>query len=79
MAFNRTSSKEFYRRKTGGIAWFRDTATKCLAHMHGLTGALEALGHVVVVIREQRIGYVVYEDALQVVAEPFADTQTTGS
>lgn len=76
--FNRTSSKGFYRRKTGGIAWFRDSATECLSQMYALKGVLEAHGHVVEVIREQRVGYVVYEDDLQVVAEPFADTQTAG-
>jgi hypothetical protein len=27
-------------------------------------------------LTERRIGYVVYEDELQVVAEPFSDTQT---
>jgi hypothetical protein len=37
---------------------------------------IEANGHVVEIIREERIGYVVYEDEAQVVAEPFADTRT---
>jgi len=27
-------------------------------------------------LTESRVGYVVYEDELQVVAEPFSDTQT---
>jgi hypothetical protein len=74
--FNRTASKGHYRRNTKGITWFRDTATECIAQMHRLKRVLETNGHHVTVLRESRIGYVVYEDPLQVVAEPFADTQT---
>ncbi len=46
--------------------------------MHRLKETLESYGHPVTVIRETRVGYVVYEDDLQVVAEPFADTDTGG-
>ena len=74
--FNRTSSKGHYRRLTKGIAWFRDTATDCIAQMHRIKAVLESNGHHVAMIREDRVGYVVYEDDLQVVAEPFADTTT---
>jgi hypothetical protein len=41
--------------------------------MHDLKRILEAYGHSVEVVREERIGYIVYEDDLQVVAEPFAN------
>jgi hypothetical protein len=74
--FNRTASKGFYRRRTKGITWFRDTAHEHLSKMHELRRTLEAYGHSVDLIREDRIGYVVYEDPVQVVAEPFADTLT---
>jgi hypothetical protein len=37
---------------------------------------LEKYGHPVTMLTESRVGYVVYEDELQVVAEPFSDTQT---
>ena len=74
--FNRSTSKGFYRRTTKGIAWFRDTAAECLARMHEVKRILEAEGRVVHLIAEERIGYVVYEDDLQVIAEPFADTRT---
>ena len=74
--FNRSTSKGYYRRKTRGISWFRDTATECIARMHELKRILEANGHPVTVIREDRIGFVIFEDDLQVVAEPFADTVT---
>jgi hypothetical protein len=74
--FNRTKSKGFYRRKTRGIAWFKDTATEHLARMHAFKNILERYGHPVVLLSEARVGYVIYDDAFQVVAEPFAETQT---
>jgi hypothetical protein len=74
--FNRTRSKGYYRRNTKGIAWFRDTASECISRMHVLKRILESHGLAVVVISETHVGYVVYEDEFQVVAEPFADTRT---
>ena len=74
--FNRRTSKSHYRQSGKGIAWFRDTAADCIAQMHRIKLVLESHGHHVTMIREDRIGYVVYEDELQVVAEPFADTKT---
>ena len=44
--------------------------------MHQIKGVLENYGHSVVMLSEARVGYVTYEDAAQVVAEPFSDTQT---
>src|SRR6185295_1451274 len=61
--FNRTTSKGFYRRRTKGITWFRDTAQEHLSKMHELRRLLEAYGHSVDLIREDRIGYIIYEDA----------------
>lgn len=74
--FNRSTSKGHDRRNTKGIAWFRDSATECITRMHHLKRVLESNGHPVTMIRETRVGYVVYEDALQVVAEPFSETHT---
>ena len=74
--FNRTKSRGFYRRKTHGIAWFKDTATEHLVRMHQIKAILENYGHSVVMLSESRIGYVVYDDRFQVVAESFWDTQT---
>jgi len=54
--FNRTKSKGFYRRKTRGIAWFKDTATEHLARMHQIKGVLEDYGHSVVMLSEARVG-----------------------
>jgi hypothetical protein len=33
-------------------------------------------GHSVVMLSEPRVGYVIHDDAFQVVAEPFSDTRT---
>jgi hypothetical protein len=74
--FNRTKSKGFYRRKTRGIAWFKDTSTEHLVRMHQIKSVLESYGHSVALLSETRVGYVTYEDAFQIVAEPFADTHT---
>jgi hypothetical protein len=74
--FHRSKSKGFYRRTTRGIAWFKDSASDCLSRMHRMRVILEKYGHPVTMLTEGRVGYVVYEDELQVVAEPFADTQT---
>lgn len=74
--FNRTKSKGYYRRKTKGISWFRETAKEHLARMEAVRRIAEALGHSVRLIREERVGYVVYEDEYQVVAEPFKETRS---
>ena len=44
--------------------------------MNVLKRIAEACGFHITVIREDRLGYIVYEDEFQVVAEPFKDTQT---
>ncbi len=74
--FNRTRSKGYYRRKTKGISWFKDTASECLSRMHVLKRIAEEHGYPVSVICEDRIGFIVYEDEFQAVAEPFFETRT---
>jgi hypothetical protein len=74
--FNASKSKGYYRRRTKGISWLRDGAQEHVAKMYELKVLLESNGCPVTVIREDRIGYVVYEDEFQAVAEPFADTKT---
>ena len=37
---------------------------------------LEHYGHPVLILSEERVGYVVHEDDFQIIAEPFADTCT---
>jgi hypothetical protein len=74
--FNRSKSKGFYRRTTRGIAWFRDSATDCLSRIDRIRVILEKYGHPVTMLTETRVGYVTYQDELQIVAEPFSDTHT---
>ena len=74
--FNRTKSAGFYHRKTRGVSWFKHTAAEHLTRMHRIATLLEQYGHSVAMVSESRVGYVVYEDAFQVVAEPFSDTRT---
>jgi hypothetical protein len=74
--FNPTTSKGHYRRAARGISWFRESAADCVSRMFELKQLLEEYGHQVKLIRESRPGYIVYEDALQIVAEPFSDTTT---
>ena len=74
--FNRSTSKGYFRRNTKGIAWFRDDAGEHISRMHEMKRIVEANGHLVHIVREDRVGYVVYEDDVQVIAEPFADTRT---
>lgn len=74
--FNRSASKGYYRRNAKGIAWFRESALEHISRMRELKRIVEANGHVVTQVSEDRIGYIVYEDPTQVIAEPFADTRT---
>ena len=76
--FSRTTSKGHYRRNTKGIAWLREDAREHLARMHEIKRVLEDNGYVVHIMREDRVGYIVYRDDFQVIAEPFADTRTSG-
>jgi hypothetical protein len=55
-----------------------ELAAECISRLYELKRILEANGHVVTVVREDRVGFVVFEDDYQVVAEPFADTDTDG-
>jgi hypothetical protein len=41
-----------------------------------LAGWITRCGYQTVEIRSERVGYVVYEDDIQVIAEPFRDTPT---
>jgi len=58
------------------ISWFKDTAKEHIAKMYELVAILRAHNVTVEVVRTARPGYIVYEDAFQVTAEPFAETNT---
>lgn len=74
--FNRTCSKGSYRRKARGLSWLRAECSEPIDAMRALSDAVAACGFEVTQVCETRIGFVVYEDAFQAVAEPFRDTRT---
>lgn len=43
--------------------------------VHWRTGVVARCGYEVSEVRETRVGYLTYEDEVQVVAEPFRDTR----
>jgi hypothetical protein len=68
-----TASKPpFYRKKSKAISWFKDSAGEHIAHVRSLVAILEHHGISVRMLKADRVGYVVYEDEYQIVAEPFA-------
>ena len=73
--FNRSKSKGYYRRRTGGVSWFKPTAVEHITKMRALIAILEENGYRVFQITTNRPGYVVFEDDHQVVAEPFRGDQ----
>jgi hypothetical protein len=71
-----TASKPpFYRKKNKAISWFKDSAGEHLTHVRSLVAILQNHGISVRMLKSERVGYVVYEDEYQIVAESFSDTQ----
>jgi hypothetical protein len=71
-----TASKPpFYRKKSKAISWFKDSAHEHLARVRSLVAILQNHGVLVRMLKTERVGYVVYEDEYQIVAEPFAGEQ----
>ncbi len=56
------------------ICWFKPSAREHLARAHELAALLLDYDVPVRMIKTARVGYVVYEDEHQIVAEPYADT-----
>jgi len=70
-----TASKPpYYRKQSKAISWFKDTAHQHLSHARALVAILENHGVSVRMLKTRRVGYVVYEDEFQIVAEPFSDS-----
>ena len=70
-----TASKPpHYRKPNKAISWFKDTAIEHISHIRDLVGVLENHGVAVKTLKTDRVGYVVYEDEFQIVAEPFGDS-----
>ena len=75
--FSKSKSKGHYRREhTAGLSWFRDSSTGMLEKAFELVTFLEENGYPTEILRTDCVGYIVYEDEWQVVAEPFLDTPT---
>ena len=68
--FSRSSRRS---RPRSAVCWFRPTAREHLARAHEMVNILEENGVFVRRIKAPKVGYVVYEDEHQVVAEPVAD------
>ena len=72
--FSRSSSKGYYRKETKGLSWFKPSAAEHISRAFELKSILDEYGYAIEVLKEDCIGYVIYEDDYQVVAEPFAET-----
>jgi hypothetical protein len=64
-------------RRYGGagraVCWFKPTANAHLSKIHEMIFILENNGVLIRMIKANKVGYVVYEDEHQIVAEPFSD------
>ena len=70
-----TNSKPpYYRKQSKAVSWFKDTAVEHLEKIRQMAKILDSYGIRVTVFTAERVGYVVYEDEFQIVAEPFRDT-----
>jgi hypothetical protein len=70
-----TASKPpYYRKQSKAISWFKDTAIEHIKHAREMVAILEHHGILVDTYRAERVGYIVYEDKYQIVAEAFADS-----
>ena len=63
----------YYRKQSKAISWFKETAHEHLARIRSMVVILQSHGIDVSMLKTERVGYVVYEDEFQIVAEPFKD------
>jgi hypothetical protein len=69
-----TASKPpYYRKQQRAISWFKHSANTHISKAREMAAIIEDQGIVVQALMSNRVGYIVYEDEYQVVAEPFAD------
>lgn len=70
-----TSAKPpYYRKQNKAISWFKESATEHIAKIRQIVTILEDHDIRTEMIRTDRPGYIVYEDAHQIVAEAFSDS-----
>ena len=67
------AKRPFYGKKRRGLCWFKDSAREHIAQIRRMVAILHNHGIVVEMLKARRVGYVVYEDEYQVVAQPFRD------
>lgn len=72
--FNPSKSKGARNKTPAGLSWFKEDASETIARSYELVSLLQENGYPIEIIRTERVGYIVYEDNQQVVAEPFSDT-----
>jgi ribosome biogenesis GTPase A len=72
--FSRSKSKSLKNKSTSGLSWFKEDALEAIGRSYELINLLSENGYAIEIIRTGRVGYVVYEDEQQVVAEPYSDT-----
>ncbi len=72
-SFSRSKSKAQWK-DTKGLSWFKPSAKDHIEKSYALKRILDSNGVPITVLRTKRLGYVVYEDEFQIVAEPFSDT-----
>jgi len=67
-----TASKPpYYRKSSKAISWFKDDASEHITRVRQLVKILHHHGISVQMLKTDRVGYIVYEDEYQIVAEPF--------
>jgi hypothetical protein len=67
--FTRTQNAS--HKRTRGLSWIKSSATELVSDLHRLAGLLRQNDVPVEVLKTSHPGYIVYEDSIQVVAEPF--------
>lgn len=65
----------FWRKRNRALSWFKDSAIDHIAQIRELVEILESHHVHVRTLKAKRVGYIVYEDEHQIVAQPFADTK----
>lgn len=71
-----TASKPpYHNKRSKAISWFKDSAHEHIRRVRVLVAILQNHGIAVRMLKTDRVGYVVYEDEYQIVAEPFAGEQ----
>ena len=73
--FSSSTSKGADRRVTKGMSWYKDSSHQHIAKMREISAILVELGHSVNERATSRPGYIVYEDEIQIVAEPFSENE----